>query len=82
MNETITMELLHEDARAPERATEGSAGYDLFAYLTGRIVTYSDGVAVKDAPAQRDDKTGGAYFVLQPRNAGESVPHIHRANAP
>jgi len=66
MTDSITLELLHEDARAPERATEGSAGYDLFAYLNGRSVSYSDGVSVKDAPAQRDDKAGAGYFVLQP----------------
>ena len=66
MNETITLELLHEDARAPERATEGSAGYDLFAYLTGRTVSYSDGVIVKDAPATHDALGGGAFFVLHP----------------
>ena len=34
MSDSITLELLHPDARAPERATEDSAGYDLFAYLT------------------------------------------------
>lgn len=64
MPESITLELLHQDARAPERATEGSAGYDLFAYLTGRTVSWSDGVAVKDAKAQSDG--GAAYFVLNP----------------
>lgn len=40
----ILIELLHEDAQPPRRATEGSAGYDLFAYLTGRSVDCSDGV--------------------------------------
>ena len=39
----IIIQLLHDDAREPQRATEGSAGYDLFAYLTGRTVTCSDG---------------------------------------
>jgi dUTP pyrophosphatase len=64
MTESITLELLHQDARAPERATEGSAGYDLFAYLAGRTVSWSDGVAVKDAPAQTEG--GTAFFVLLP----------------
>jgi dUTP pyrophosphatase len=61
MNTTITLELLHEDARAPERATEGSAGYDLFAYLTGRRVSVSDGRGVTESPAVRD----GATTVLE-----------------
>ena len=40
----VVIELLHEDAQPPRRATEGSAGYDLFAYLTARTVECSDGV--------------------------------------
>ena len=39
----LILELLHEDALPPRRATQGSAGYDLFAYLTGRAVECSDG---------------------------------------
>ncbi len=66
MADAITLELLYEDARAPERATEGSAGYDLFAYLTGRTVSLSDGTGVKDAMSQTNDGTGASYFVLQP----------------
>ena len=64
MSESITLELLHQDARAPERATEGSAGYDLFAYLKGRTVSWSDGVTVKDTPATSEN--GAAYFVIPP----------------
>jgi dUTP pyrophosphatase len=41
--ETLTVELLHEDARAPRRATEGSAGYDLCAYVRARSIKCSDG---------------------------------------
>ena len=37
------VELLHPDAQPPKRATAGSAGYDLFAYLNGRSVRCSDG---------------------------------------
>jgi dUTP pyrophosphatase len=40
----IVIELLHDDAQPPRRATEGSAGYDLFAYLAERTVECSDGV--------------------------------------
>src|ERR1700755_1844545 len=37
----LTVELLHPDAQAPKRATEGSAGYDLCAYLRGRTIKVS-----------------------------------------
>ena len=40
---TITVELLHDDARPPRRATEGSAGYDLCAYVRARSIKCSDG---------------------------------------
>lgn len=40
---TITVELLHDDAHAPRRATEGSAGYDLCAYVRSRSIKCSDG---------------------------------------
>ena len=40
---TITVELLHDDAHAPRRATEGSAGYDLCAYVRARSIKCSDG---------------------------------------
>ncbi|MEK7400784.1 MAG: dUTP diphosphatase [Gemmatimonadota bacterium] len=79
MNDTITLELLHEDARAPERATEGSAGYDLFAYLSNRSVSCSDGIGVKDAPAQLDGAT--AYFTLQP-NMTARIPLGFKARLP
>lgn len=39
----FTVQLLHADAQPPRRATEGSAGYDLCAYLRGRTVRCSDG---------------------------------------
>ena len=47
----LTIELLHADAQPPKRATEGSAGYDLCAYLTGRTVKCSDAQRVWDEPA-------------------------------
>ena len=46
----LTIELLHADAQPPKRATEGSAGYDLCAYLTGRTVKCSDAQRVWDEP--------------------------------
>ena len=52
--QAIVIERLHDDALPPKRATQGSAGYDLFAYLRGRRVDCSDGtrqwsVAASDA---------------------------------
>ena len=38
----IIIELLHDDSQVPRRATEGSAGYDLYAYVRGRRVRCSD----------------------------------------
>lgn len=38
----ILYEALHEDTVLPTRATDGSAGYDLAAYLTDRMVTVYD----------------------------------------
>lgn len=52
---TITVELLHDDARAPRRATEGSAGYDLCAYIRARSIKCSDGRRTwTDDPAARE----------------------------
>ena len=46
---TFIVELLHADAQPPRRATEGSAGYDLCAYLRGRAIKCSDGPRTWDA---------------------------------
>lgn len=51
---SFIVELLHADAQAPRRATEGSAGYDLCAYLRGRTVKCSDGKRTWDAPVADD----------------------------
>ena len=39
----IVVEVLYDDVQLPRRATEGSAGYDLFAYVRDRRVRCSDG---------------------------------------
>ena len=52
---SIVVELLHEDAQLPRRATEGSAGYDLFAYVRNRRVRCSDGVRQWELEARTDD---------------------------
>jgi dUTP pyrophosphatase len=60
---SIVIELLFPDARAPRRATEGSAGYDLCAYVAGRTIKCSDGQHVWDvAPVV----STGAVFALDP----------------
>jgi dUTP pyrophosphatase len=59
----LVIELLHNDARPPERATAGSAGYDLRAYLRGRSIKCSDGTRVWEiSPADRDNE---ASFALE-----------------
>jgi len=60
----LTVELLHPDACPPQRATEGSAGYDLRAYLIGRTVKCSDGQRVWDSAA--GDAGATPAFVLEP----------------
>ena len=58
-------ERLHSDARLPERATAGSAGYDLRAYLRDRKVKVSDGDAQLEIATDSD---GGEWgVVLAPR---------------
>ena len=43
-NPRILTEPLYDDVVLPSRATAGSAGHDLRAYLRGRSVSFSDGV--------------------------------------
>jgi dUTP pyrophosphatase len=46
----VRFERLHEGVVVPARATAGSAGYDLRAYLTDRTVKCSDGLSQRDKP--------------------------------
>jgi dUTP pyrophosphatase len=56
---TLVVELLYADARPPKRATSGSAGYDLCAYLAGRRVRCSDGESIWEMPViERSDNCG------------------------
>ena len=64
-NPAVIVELLHHDAQPPMRATAGSAGYDLFAYLTARSIKCSDGQRVWDTSAELGD--GAAWFQLDPQ---------------
>ena len=48
---TVTIERLHDDTILPRRATVGSAGMDLHAYLRARTVRCSDGLTQSEATA-------------------------------
>src|SRR5262245_38608836 len=81
MSEAITIELLHTDARAPERATEESAGYDLFVHLTGRTLNCTDTVRTWDQAAQQNGGGTPAFFELPPQ-ATAKVPLGFKARLP
>ena len=63
-SDAVVIELLHDDAQPPRRATEGSAGYDLFAYLTGRTVECSDGV--RRWAIEPEERDGNCAVLLSP----------------
>lgn len=75
----LTIELLHADAQPPKRATEGSAGYDLFAYLTGRAIKCSDGMRLWDTSA--NDEAGMSVFSLE-SGATALIPLGFKARLP
>ena len=81
MTDAITLELLHPDARAPERATEDSAGYDLFVHLTHRTVNCSDATGTWELPTFRDREKNLSYFELAP-NATAMIPLGFKATLP
>jgi dUTP pyrophosphatase len=54
------IERLHDDVVIPARATAGSAGYDLRAYLRRRVVKLSDGNVQRELSA---DEEGGEWGV-------------------
>ncbi|HEY9226530.1 MAG TPA: dUTP diphosphatase [Gemmatimonadaceae bacterium] len=60
---TITVEMLHADAQPPRRATEGSAGYDLHAYVRGRTIRCSDGQRTWDA-TPNDGEQANAFVLV------------------
>jgi dUTP pyrophosphatase len=77
--DAVVIELLHDDAQPPHRATEGSAGYDLFAYLIGRSVDCSDGVRRWSITAESGE--GKSRIVLSP-GAMALVPLGFKARLP
>ena len=50
----VVIERLHEDVVLPARATQGSAGYDVRAYLKQRTVKHSDGATQGERAAAHD----------------------------
>lgn len=75
---SVVIELLHRDAQQPRRATRGSAGYDLFAYLRGRAIDCSDG---QRQWVERTDGSDLACLVL-PAWAMALVPLGFKARLP
>jgi dUTP pyrophosphatase len=62
---TVILERLHEDVTLPARATAGSAGFDLRAYLRGRLVRCSSGEAQYERSA---NDAGGEWGIeIAPR---------------
>lgn len=77
--EAIVVELLHDDARLPVRATQGSAGYDLCAYLRARTVDCSDGTRQWSTPAVVED---GEWTLDLPAGAMALLPLGFKARLP
>jgi dUTP pyrophosphatase len=76
---SLIVELLHSDAQAPRRATEGSAGYDLYAYLRGRAIRCSDGRRTWDTAA---DEAGGDSMFLLDAGVTALIPLGFKARIP
>lgn len=76
----MIIELLHDDAQPPRRATAGSAGYDLCAYLRGRTVRCSDVAHTWDVANPRDGDEvaltlGPGEMALVPLGFKARLPH-------
>lgn len=74
------IERLHDDVVLPARATPGSAGHDLRAYLKGRSVRCSDGVQQRERMAAEHDGVWGVTLetgemVLVPLGFRTRLPH-------
>jgi dUTP pyrophosphatase len=80
MNLDTVIERLHADVVIPARATPGSAGYDLRAYLLDRTVKLSDGIAQRELGADQQDGEWGltlrpAEMALIPLGFRTRLPH-------
>ncbi len=72
-------ERLHDDVELPARATAGSAGYDVRAYLKGRSVRYSDGATQGERPATEE---GGEWGITLTPGEMALVPLGFRTRLP
>ena len=79
VTEAIVIELLHDDAKEPRRATQGSAGYDLFAYLNERVIDCSDGMRQWKVAAEITD---GRFRVRLAAGAMALIPLGFKARLP
>ncbi|MEO5818570.1 MAG: dUTP diphosphatase [Gemmatimonadaceae bacterium] len=59
VNLDASIERLHDDVTIPARATAGSAGFDLRAYLRSRTVRLSDGLAQRDLVTHEENGEWG-----------------------
>lgn len=64
IDSSVLIQRLHDDAVIPARATAGSAGQDLRAYLRNRTVRSSDGVSQGELASS--DSTGSWSVTLEP----------------
>ena len=76
---SLIVELLHPDAQPPRRATEGSAGYDLCAYLRDRTIKCSDGQRTWQAAVSEE---GDAVFFVLQRGIAALIPLGFKARLP
>ncbi len=76
---TVVFEALHPGVLPPTRATPGSAGFDLHAYLAGRRVRCSDGVSSWEVESSQGEK--GWSIELRP-GAMALIPLGFRARLP
>lgn len=76
---SIQFEPLHPDVEAPRRATQGSAGYDLSAYLRGATVRVAAaaGVATRDA-----EEADGTWRVTLEPGERALIPLGFKASLP
>ena len=75
----VVFEPLHADVLPPERATGGSAGFDLRAYLAQRRVRCSDGVSLWEVDSVR---AGGSWSVELRPGTMALIPLGFRARLP
>jgi dUTP pyrophosphatase len=75
----VVFEPLHADVLPPERATGGSAGFDLRAYLAGRRVRCSDGASMWEVDTACED---GKWSVELRPGAMALIPLGFRARLP